>query len=88
MVKLRYEVWMADGTITLCRAGPDGDQARKLLEPGARLAHTFEAGSEYEASSLYYAFMGWGEYKPEPSWGNAPYEPFTAEQLRRQESAR
>ena len=87
LVKLLFEIWHEDSDgasdISLCLAGPDGDQARSLNGPGAVLIHTFEAGTPNEAMAIRNRLMGWGEYKPEPSW---PDEPFTADQRRRQQS--
>jgi len=92
VVKLLFEIWCEDGdgasSISLCRAGPDGDSARSLHGPNACLVHTFEAETYYEAMATRNRLMGWGEYKPDPSWGSEPYEPFTVEQRRIQESGR
>jgi hypothetical protein len=86
VVKLWFEVWQEDSngvlSISLCRAGPDGDEARGLLEPGARLVHTFEAATPNEALAIRNRLMGWRDYKPEPFW---PDEPFTEEERRRQD---
>jgi hypothetical protein len=88
VVKLRFEIWREDcdgaSSISLCRAGPDGDEARSLHEPNARLVHTFEAETQNEAMATRNRLMGWAEYKPEPSW---PNEPFTAEERRRQDGS-
>jgi hypothetical protein len=49
MVDLLHEIWVEtrDGMEleSCCLAGPDGDSARKLLAPGARLVHTFTPGA-------------------------------------------
>jgi hypothetical protein len=86
VVKLRFEIWREDSdgasSITLCRAGPDGDAARSLNAPNAFLLHTFEAETPNEAMAVRNRLMGWGEYRPEPSW---PNEPFTIEERRRQD---
>lgn len=92
MVKLVFEIWSSEGndarTVSLCLAGPDGDSSRRLLEPNARLICTFAAGSYFEAMTIHNRLMGWGEYRPDSSWGAEPYEPFTAEQLERQRAVR
>jgi hypothetical protein len=70
---LRHELWdEGDGRRTFCLAGPMGADARALLEPGARLVWEFEAGSHFEAMSLYYEHMGWGSYA-EHDWDHQPY---------------
>jgi len=44
-------------------AGPPGDDARRLfLSRGARLVHTLEAGSYFEAMQIYNAFLGLEPY--------------------------
>jgi hypothetical protein len=50
-----------------------GDDARALLEPGARLVWKIEAGSHFEAMSLYYQRMGWGPYASQHDWDIGPY---------------
>lgn len=57
-----HELWIEEDGQTLCLAGPQGDDARSLLGPGARLAWTVEAASSFEAMTKYYEYMGWGEY--------------------------
>jgi hypothetical protein len=37
MARLKHELWESPGQFTYCLAGPDGDAARALLDPGARL---------------------------------------------------
>ena len=61
---VRHELWEEDDgdEQTLCFAGPMGDGARATLRPGARLTWTVEASSHFEAMTLYYEHMGWGEY--------------------------
>ena len=53
--------------------GPAGNAARRLLVPGSRLVWTIEASSHFEAMTLYYARMGWGEYRAEHAWDWQPY---------------
>ena len=45
-----------------CLAGPRGDEQRALMPPDARLVWTVEATSHFEAMTLYYEHMDWGEY--------------------------
>ena len=90
MVDLLHEVWRetCDGTEleSLCLAGPDGDDARKLLAPGARLIHAFTAGSHFEAMTTYHRFLGREPYTTvDASWD---HEPYPIEWLERQSSAR
>src|SRR5215218_3085609 len=65
MAKLVHEIWEEDGphgrVPTLCFAGPDGENLRKLLK-NARLVKTFEAESNFEAMTIFYQHNGWGEY--------------------------
>jgi len=61
---LRHELWVSpDGCQTFCLKGVHGNSARKLLEPGAKLVWQVDAASHFEAMTLYYNYMGWGEYK-------------------------
>jgi hypothetical protein len=63
-----HELWREDDPDvvghTLCLAGPRGDQARAMLGENAKLIWTLEAPSHFEAMTIYYAHMGWGEYTP------------------------
>jgi hypothetical protein len=98
MAKLLHEIWVEDadhGPLpSLVLAGPDGDVFRRGLGPSARLVRTFEAESNYEAMTIYYAYNGWGEYKLNLPEDKRPYpddrrvrqgllepEPLTAEQV-------
>jgi hypothetical protein len=74
--KLIHELWEEpDGKTMVCDAGPRGDSARALLEPGARLAWTFEAESHFDAMSQYHARMGWPDYQTSEPWDREPYPP-------------
>jgi hypothetical protein len=77
MVMLRHEIWEEDGQTGalpgLCLAGPDGEAFRRSLPPDARLVHTFEAESNFEAMMIYYGFNGWGEYKLNVPEDRKPY---------------
>jgi len=64
MVTMKHELWIENADEqTFCLAGPHGNDARCMLEPGASLVWTCEAVSYFEAMSKYYEYMGWGEYK-------------------------
>jgi hypothetical protein len=74
-MKLKHELWeeRGGGEYTFCLASPRGDDARKLLEPGAKSIWTVEAGSHFEAMTAYHDFMGWGEYTTDQEWDMQPY---------------
>lgn len=57
----------------LCLAGPHGDDARRMLEPGSRLLCTFSAGSHFEAMQEYHAILGREPYTTEHEWDYQPY---------------
>jgi hypothetical protein len=86
MEMMLHEVWQDagdDGQLLpgCCLAGPDGDAFRQSLSSGARLIHTFEAGSHLEAMTIYYQLMGWSAYR---STQPADAEPYPPEWLARQ----
>ena len=65
MANLVHEIWIsADGYESCVLAGPRGDAARKLWfsNNGARLVHTFSAGSHLEAMRYYHGFLGRESY--------------------------
>ncbi|MGX7678689.1 hypothetical protein ACSMXN_07300 [Jatrophihabitans sp. DSM 45814] len=70
-----HELWDGEGEDgpTFCTAGPGGDGARSMLGPTARIVWTVEAASYFEAMTLYYAHMGWGEYTTEHEWDRRSY---------------
>lgn len=61
------------GSQLFCLAGPEGDGARALLAPGATLVWTVEAGSHFEAMTLYYEYQGWGTYTTDWEGSKDPY---------------
>jgi hypothetical protein len=62
--KVTHQVWQElEGETGLCFEDTRGDDFRKLLEPGAKLIYTFTAESHFDAMTIYYSFMGWGEYR-------------------------
>ena len=84
---LLHEVWEDFGdegeTLpALVCAGPRGDAARSWLGPNARLVTTLRAHSHFEAMTLYFGLMGWGEYTTDQS---QDYEPFPEEWIAEQE---
>jgi len=69
-----HELWIESTGQTFCLAGPNGDAARALLEPGARLTWTVNADSHFEAMTKYYEHMVWGTYKSDfPEIDSQPY---------------
>jgi hypothetical protein len=56
----------------LCRAGPDGE-AYRLLNKEARCVRRFEAGSHFEAMTIYYQHYKWGDYTSDFAWDREPY---------------
>jgi hypothetical protein len=67
MAMLVHEIWEDvgdDGSVLpgLCLAGPDGEAFRKLLHKDARCTGRFEAGSHFEAMTIYHRRYGWGAY--------------------------
>jgi hypothetical protein len=88
MAMLVHEIWEEIGergeTLPgVCHAGPAGDGYRKLRGPNARLVWTFEAGSHFEAMTIYYRYYGWGDYTTEFAIDYEPYPDAWAEQQRR-----
>ena len=74
MATLTHELWANDeGYDTFCLAGPMGDCARGLLEPGSRLVWTVEADSHFEAMTKYYEFAGRGIYTTDQESDFQPY---------------
>ena len=76
--KLLLEVWEnlgdeGEALPSLQYAGPRGEESRRLLGPNARLLATIRAGSHFEAMTLYYRLMGWGEYTTDQTWDHDPY---------------
>ena len=66
--KLLLEVWedFSDSgaySPMLCCAGRRGEAARGLLGPKARLLATIEAGSHFEAMTIYNRYLGREPYR-------------------------
>jgi hypothetical protein len=76
MPKLIHEIWECaedDGILHMCcLAGPRGEDCRRT-EPNARLLATFEAGSHFEAMTIYNRYLYREEYKPIPGEDYLPY---------------
>jgi hypothetical protein len=97
MARLVHEIWEVTddhGHVLpgLCLAGPGGDGFRKLLHEGARedgrgaprRIHKFEAGSHFEAMTIYYRHYGRGEYASDFA---SDHEPYPDEWAQRQSAA-
>jgi hypothetical protein len=90
MAKLVHEIWEVTdnrgGVLpALILAGPDGEAARKLLgEEGVpKCVGRFEAGSHFEAMTIYYRHYGRGDYRTDFV---SDREPYPEERARRQKS--
>ena len=75
---LIHEIWEDVGDDSsvlpgLCLAGPDGEAFRKLLHRDARCTVRFEAGSYFEAMTIYYRLYDRGEYTTEFGVDHDPY---------------
>lgn len=74
-----HELWkdpepVEGGYLTFCLAGPLGDNARSDLSSSAQLIWSVEARNHFEAMTLYYEHMGWGEYTTNfPEIDKQPY---------------
>jgi hypothetical protein len=84
MVSLLFEVWESpeDDSIEMSQVSRRADDLRKQLSPKAILRHAFRASSDFTAYQLYYDWMGWGTWSPEPDWSERH---FTDEEAREQE---
>jgi hypothetical protein len=76
MNKVLHEIWEdPEGLSAVAYAGEKGEAARKLFkEENMKLVHTFYASSHFEAMTVYYAYMGWGEYATEFEYDKLPYD--------------
>jgi hypothetical protein len=75
---LLHEVWEnfgdeGESLPCLLIAGRLCEQARDRLNPQAKLLTTFEAGSHFEAMTIYYRLMGWSKYVTDQPWDYQPY---------------
>ncbi|MDH0866883.1 hypothetical protein [Mitsuaria sp. GD03876] len=89
MAQLLHEVWETPDEHgqwlpSLLLAGPDGDGARAMHEPGARLVTTLRAGSTFEAMTRFYALYDWGACTTSHE---ADFEPYPDDWAARQGSA-
>lgn len=88
MAILLHEIWEyeSDG-MTLnacCLAGPMGDGCRQQLGPNVRLLNVFDAGSHFEAMTIYNAFLRRGAYTTNQAWDYESYpDEWLAEQQER-----
>lgn len=91
MARLIHEIWQVlgdDGEAlpTLCLAGPDGNGIRAMLHEEAvehgrgvpQCVGRFEAESHFEAMTIYYRRLGWGEYRTEFDQDREPYPDYWA----------
>lgn len=59
----KHEIWQdRNGLKMLLMTEVPGFDIHKLTEPGSKLIHTFTASSHYDAMTIYYQHMKWGEY--------------------------
>ena len=71
---LRHEPWdEGENGLTFCLAGPMGNGARDIFGAAGRLVWEVEAGSHFEAMTLYWEHMGWGSYTTDQDWDHQPY---------------
>lgn len=71
---LYSEIWQEpDGCTSLLFSGQLGDQSRNLLADGSILLKTIFAKSHFEAMTIYWEFMGWGEYVCSNEMDMQPY---------------
>lgn len=90
LVTLVHEIWAEPnldnpdcGDLFSCvLAGPDGDEARAMNSPDARMVGTFEAGSHFEAMTTYNQRVHGQSYSTDQGWDR---EPYPAEWLLRQQ---
>jgi hypothetical protein len=79
VTRLTFEVWEESGgrQVTCC---PKGAAGSWLVGRDARLLRTFEAESFFEAMTIHYRLMGWGEYKTD-GIDDVARRPFTEDNL-------
>jgi hypothetical protein len=74
LATLNHEVWRdPQGLTMMCLAGPSGDDARSLQEPGSALLCIIKGDSNFDAMTKYYRYMGWGAYSTDQPWDFKPY---------------
>lgn len=70
-----FEIWVKTGVyVSVCEAGPAGDQCRSMNEAGTELVHVFEAWSELDHMQQYYDQVGFGIYTS--PWPELAIRPF------------
>jgi hypothetical protein len=76
LAPIKHEVWINNqGLTTLCRGDKRRDECRRLAqEEDSKIIHAFYANSHFEAMTLYYQFMGWGEYTTTFESDELPYD--------------
>lgn len=77
VTKLVHEVWeeFTDGMLlhACCLAGPRGAGCRSTLTPNAWLRWSFEAGSHFEAMTIYHALLRREPYSTDQPGDREPY---------------
>jgi len=54
-------------------AGPNGDAQRRMHNSTVRLLATFDAGSHFEAMTIYNKYLGRETYTTNQPWDFEPY---------------
>jgi hypothetical protein len=73
--KIKHEVWLdKEGLTCLCLSDERGNDAREMLGEGRQFIHSFYASSHFEAMTIYYQYMDWGEYKTIFEIDKEPYD--------------
>lgn len=73
--KTLLQIWKnPEGLTELVLANEAGNEQRKLMDPGSKIIHTFYANSHFEAMTIYYSFMNWGEYTTVQKEDKLPYK--------------
>jgi hypothetical protein len=74
MATLIHEIWKDEDNMEgVCLAGPDGDDFRRLLGSKAKCVRRFEAGSHFEAMTIYYHLCSRGTYTSDFAADRDPY---------------
>jgi hypothetical protein len=85
MSDLLFEIWRDDaaGEQEMGPVTEQGDKLRRATNANAAKAHSFKAGSDFQAFQMNYGWNGWGRWKPEPEWEEHFYTEAEAEEQRR-----
>ncbi len=75
MSSIKHEVWQEEGGETMLYYARElGEQARRTVKPHAKLIHTFYASSHCQAMTIYYQFIGLGDFYNRILSGKEPYK--------------